>query len=769
MTSTAETARRVRLSSKYPRAQRPYRLRVVGFAAASAAMTALCTLAPIVTPSARASTTDSLQPTSSAPVSAPNDLQHAEAIMKPSVVFVQTKWTGYLVHASLPGSSGEVDVVGMLSADGYAPGFTVTTTSSGWVANSDGYVVAAGHAVDDQPGRYGGSGLLIQAAVDKFAEIMNSEGTPLSASDINKILDYAYANWKVEGQDSGSPPDRVVTVLPTQAAFVASKPLTANVVSVRSFKRGDVALLKVKSETPLPALELAPGTSPSEGAAIVAAGYPGSVSETVDPSSEPSMKDGTVSGQQTVAGVPFTEISAAVAGGMSGAGVGDMQGRVVGTVSWQPDQETQAFNFMTATSTVRDILASNGVPNTLSPADRTYRLGLTDYFAGRYHAAAKDFDQVLALEPDHAQAQAYRRLAITNFPNETPPKAGGSRFPVPWLVGVGVLILGLVVSSVLLVRRRRRATATEVVNSLDGTLFAVLGPAEPAQLTPYSPDMSVAELLPPNVREQAQEPEQPACEQTANNELPAHRPVGQTHEDALRLFVTHSSEDKPFVHQLRAGLQRLRHEVWIDDRLSGGQAWWDEILRQIRLSDAIIVAVSPALLESQASTLEREYARQLGKVILPVCVRPVRPELMPPDIAAVQIVDYTEPGATAAFELADALGHLPASADLPEPLPDAPVVPLSYLSDLTARVRRPSLTLDEQLALVSRLRSALGKETEHQPAMELLLTLRRRDDLYHEPAREIASILTAEQAATEEALKADSIAETPAIAEAAVD
>jgi len=71
MTSTAETARRVRLSSKYPRAQRPYRLRVVGFAATSAAMTALCTLAPIVTPSARASTTDSLQATSSAPVSAP--------------------------------------------------------------------------------------------------------------------------------------------------------------------------------------------------------------------------------------------------------------------------------------------------------------------------------------------------------------------------------------------------------------------------------------------------------------------------------------------------------------------------------------------------------------------------------------------------------------------------------------------------------------------------------------------------------------------------
>jgi hypothetical protein len=238
-------------------------------------------------------------------VSTPNNLQQAEAIIKPSVVFVQTTWTGYLVDASY----GDVNVASILSGSdgsGSAPKFTVTTTSSGWVANSDGYVVAAGHAVDDQPGRYGGSGLIIQAAVDKLAEVMNSSGTPLSPSDINSILDYGYANWKVEGLDSGSPPDRVVTIFPTQAAFgiVASKPLTANVVSVRSFKRGDVALLKVTSETPLPALELAPGPSPSEGTAIIAAGYPGSVSETVDPGSEPSMKDGTVSGQHTVAGVP---------------------------------------------------------------------------------------------------------------------------------------------------------------------------------------------------------------------------------------------------------------------------------------------------------------------------------------------------------------------------------------------------------------------------------------------------------------------------------
>jgi S1-C subfamily serine protease len=759
MTSTAETASRVSLTSKRPSTQRPLWLRVVGLAAGTAAVTTLCTLAPLSTASAQAAP--------SAPVSAPNDLQHAEAIIKPSVVFIRTKWTGYLVDAYL----GDLDVVSYISADGSAPRFTVRTTSSGWVANSDGYVVAAGHAVDDGPGRYGGTALIIQAAVDKLAKVANSRGHPLSQSDINSILDYGYANWKVEGEDSGSPPDRTVTVFPT--GIVASRPLTANVVSVRSFKRGDVALLKVTSETPLPALELAPGPSPSVGTAVIAAGYPGSVSGSTDPSSEPSMKDGTVSGEHTVAGVPFTEISAAVSGGDSGGPVGDMQGRVVGTVSWQPGRETQAFNFMTATSTVRDILSSNGVTNTLSQADRTYRVGLTDYLAGRYHRAAKEFDQVLALEPGHAQAQAYRRLAITNYPKETlpkeTPKASGSRFPVPLLIGVGLLVLGLVVSGLLLVRwrRRRRATATEVVNGSGGTPFTVLA-LEPPQLTPYSTAVSPAALSPPPI-EQVQEPESPAHEQPATTVVPAHRLDGKTHEDASCFFVSYARENRPLVNQLRAGLEQLGYKVWIDDRLSGGQAWWEELLRQIRLCDAIIVAVSPALLESQASTLEREYARRLGKVMLPVSVRPIRHELLPPDLAAVQMVDYSDPTTAAAFALADALAHLPASPDLPEPLPDPPTVPLSYLSDLTARVHAPSLTLDEQLALVSRLRSALGKETEHQPAMDLLHTLQRREDLYHEPAREIASILIAEQAATVEALEADSIAEAPSIAEAVAD
>jgi len=201
----------------------------------------------------------------------------------------------------------------------------------------------------------------------------------------------------------------------------------------------------------------------------------------------------------------------------------------------------------------------------------------------------------------------------------------------------------------------------------------------------------------------------------------------ETISDTLRstrpLFVTYARADRELVVGLRSGLQRLRHEVWLDDRLTVGEVWWAEITRQIRQCEAMVVAVSPALLESQASTVERDYAIKLGKVLLPVCLRPVNTELLPPDLAPLQLVDYCNPGPDAAFELADALANLPRSPKLPDPLPPPPAIPMSYLTSLSARVRAPSLTLDDQLVLVSKLRASLAKETERKTALELLRIL----------------------------------------------
>ena len=367
--------------------------------------------------------------------------QQAEAVAEPSVVFIQTQWTGWLMNGPLSD---------LLSSDGSsAPKLTVTTTCTGFIANPDGYVVTAGHCVDNQSMQYGGKGLIIQAAVQEAVD----QGY-IPESSAGALTRYGYSNWRVEGKDSGSLPDRVVGVYPTKAAsgIQVTTPIQATVTDFKPFDQGDVALLKVQTDTPMPALEVA-SSSAANGSLVVALGYPGSVTETVDTSNEPSMKDGTISGARTVSGVPFTEISAATSPGMSGGPVVDSQGRVVGTVSWSPGAETQAFNFITATSAVREMLSSHSVSNTLSVTDKTYRAGLADYFAGRYHAAVKQFSQVLALEPDHAMAQQYTRLATTNFPSEKTAKSSNTLMFI--LIGAGALILLGGAGGLLMVRKRR--------------------------------------------------------------------------------------------------------------------------------------------------------------------------------------------------------------------------------------------------------------------------------------------------------------------------
>jgi hypothetical protein len=205
----------------------------------------------------------------------------------------------------------------------------------------------------------------------------------------------------------------------------------------------------------------------------------------------------------------------------------------------------------------------------------------------------------------------------------------------------------------------------------------------------------------------------------------------------MQLFVSYTKEDELKVRQLVEGLRLLRHEVWLDEELTGGQAWWNAILDRIRSSDAFVFALSPTAVDSQACMREREYAVELGKPVLPVMVERLAPELLPPDLAVVQLVDFTSSRQEVAFLLARAVSMLSPSPPPPDPLPTPPPVPLSYLSDLSRRVHAPTLTLDEQLALTARLKAALQRTAERMPAIELVRKLQQREDLYYAAAKEL--------------------------------
>jgi hypothetical protein len=214
----------------------------------------------------------------------------------------------------------------------------------------------------------------------------------------------------------------------------------------------------------------------------------------------------------------------------------------------------------------------------------------------------------------------------------------------------------------------------------------------------------------------------------------------------MRIFVSYGRRDRSRADSLAQRLRQLHHEPWLDTGLTGGQAWWDEILQRIRESDALLLVVSSGYLSSQACESERKYALELKKPLLPVAVEPIRPELLPAEVARVQVVDYSTPGEDSAINLAVALSGLRPMDSLPDPLPAPPPVPISYLSNLSHQIAVATLGLDDQLALVSKLESAYERtdDPEDQAAViDLLHRLSQRPDLYAESERRVQRILGA--------------------------
>lgn len=220
-------------------------------------------------------------------------------------------------------------------------------------------------------------------------------------------------------------------------------------------------------------------------------------------------------------------------------------------------------------------------------------------------------------------------------------------------------------------------------------------------------------------------------------------------------YARDSAEDQEGVQRALETVKKLGYRIRVDRERNSGQAWWDIVLGEIRTCDAMLVFVSPALLNSLASTLERRYAQELGRPLLPIIIRPLPADRLPQDLASRQFVDYTASGLRAESALAEALASLPAPAALPDPLPAPPPVPTSYLSgqalkesydkltDVAAALfRRGSLTRGEALdpEIADLLLDGGGREAFNVLLASPLMTKRTdgRADYYSDEARSLA-------------------------------
>lgn len=90
-------------------------------------------------------------------------------------------------------------------------------------------------------------------------------------------------------------------------------------------------------------------------------------------------------------------------------------------------------------------------------------------------------------------------------------------------------------------------------------------------------------------------------------------------------FVSHATKDAPFLDSVADTLiNRHRLNIWYDrEELRVGDVLWDTIRKAIDHANYFVFVISPASIESWWCNRELEYARQLGKPLIPVEYQPI--------------------------------------------------------------------------------------------------------------------------------------------------
>ena len=210
-----------------------------------------------------------------------------------------------------------------------------------------------------------------------------------------------------------------------------------------------------------------------------------------------------------------------------------------------------------------------------------------------------------------------------------------------------------------------------------------------------------------------------------------------------KVFISYSRDSQDIVEELVQDLNDDGHETWFDQRLTGGQKWWDTILSEIRQCDIFAAALTPDSVEFPACQRELDYANLLQKPVLPVALSDqVHPEALAHGLAEVHNLVYRRGDKRAFKNLQRAIKKLPEAKPLPDPLPDPPPVPMSYLSTLREQIGTgPELTPKDQSYLVSELRSHFRDGGRPEEIIELLQRLKRRRELRANVALDIDELL----------------------------
>jgi hypothetical protein len=366
--------------------------------------------------------------------------ERALAIASPSLVYLETVYTGYIrdKQTNQPVLASPV---------------TYNRRCSGFVVNPDGHVVTTRICVapPDQT--------ILQQALYVTGFVLVGEHQ-LGQSQIDSWVAARMNTTVFTGLTDNSKPDTQLfgQLNLATGAITAAPAIHGSVVKVS--EPNNVALVKL-AQGNLPAVQLADdGTIPA-GTQVTALGFDTTDADPRIGTYTPEATSAQVVGSAKDGTSTYYRLSQNLGTYVHGGMAIDASGHIVGILNEDPTLPNNTNRAVYPASVVSSLLSSAGVSNTLGQSDKLYRSGLDAYFGGQYSTASSDLGRVAKAVPSNRTASVYRQYAVDRQAIEGDSSGLGTWFK-PAVTGVGGGLLGaLIVALVMTAGNRRRRAAAE--------------------------------------------------------------------------------------------------------------------------------------------------------------------------------------------------------------------------------------------------------------------------------------------------------------------
>ncbi len=272
------------------------------------------------------------------------------------------------------------------------------------------------------------------------------------------------------------------------AKFVADnyRSVDGPIAGIDYFRKSDVALLKIEGND-YPITTLGDISLATQGANLLVMGYPAAANtELVDSSSATvSLTSSKVSAVKTLAhsNHKVIETDAAISPGNSGGPAFLETGEVVGLATYA-STGNDSINYVRDIGDLKTLAKDSSITfDTASVTQTEWDKGLAYFYDAHYSKSLTNFDKVKALYPNHPKVAEFIAAAKTRIANGEDVQD----FPILIVaIAAGVLLLGAGVTTVLIVRHKKKHTVY-TAGVAQGTVAPIVSGAAPQVVTVEPP------------------------------------------------------------------------------------------------------------------------------------------------------------------------------------------------------------------------------------------------------------------------------------------